>query len=110
MREFSYITRGLLIAAALIGLSAASAFGEVLTITLEAGDYEITADEQGQLRILMEDFGSLVQPGEPWLPVTTSSNGTIAGSWRSRPWSAPPCSTTVSVSTTSKASATNTSR
>ena len=68
MREFSYIARGLLIAAALIGLEAGSAFGEVLTITLEAGDYEITADERGQQRILMEEFGSLVQPGEPWLP------------------------------------------
>ena len=58
----------LLATLALTGLLAASAFGEALTITLEAGDYEISTDEKGQQRILMEDFGSLARPGEPWLP------------------------------------------
>jgi|GEM_PF-1499739 len=67
MRGFMHIFRGLLAAAVLFGLAAA-AHGEILTITLEAGDYEITADEQGQQRILMDDFGSLARPGEPWLP------------------------------------------
>jgi hypothetical protein len=40
----------------------------MLTVTLDAGDYEITEDEEGLQRIIMEDFGSLSQPGEPWLP------------------------------------------
>ncbi len=61
----------LLITAVLTGLLAAGAFGELLTITLEAGDYQIATDEKGRQRILIEDFGSLAQPGEPWLPGRT---------------------------------------
>ncbi len=51
-----------------LSLSAAHVAGEVLTVTLDAGDYEITTDEKGLQRIRMDDFGSLVKPGEPWLP------------------------------------------
>lgn len=47
---------------------AASAAGEMLTVILNAGDYKITKDEDGYQRIRMEGFGSLSQPGEPWLP------------------------------------------
>ena len=68
MRGFTRFHLGLLVMVALTGWWAVGAHGEILTITLEAGDYEITTDELGQHRILMEDFGSLVQPGEPWLP------------------------------------------
>jgi parallel beta-helix repeat protein len=58
-------------ATALTGLLAVQSAAEVLTITLDAGTYDMTTDEQGRQRILMEDFSSLSQPGEPWLPGRT---------------------------------------
>jgi photosystem II stability/assembly factor-like uncharacterized protein len=50
----------------------AEAASDALTITLEAGDYTLHEEGDGQTRIQMaEDFGSFGAPGEPELPART---------------------------------------
>jgi len=44
---------------------------ENLTVTLEAGPYDIVAAENGQQIVTMEGFGNLLVPGKPMLPATT---------------------------------------
>jgi parallel beta-helix repeat protein len=68
MRHSVKILAALISILVLPGIFAVPALGEMLTVTLDAGDYEITEDEEGLQRIIMEGFGSLSQPGEPWLP------------------------------------------
>jgi len=44
---------------------------ENLTITLKAGDYQITAKEKGEQAVNMDGFGRLLEPGKPMLPAKT---------------------------------------
>lgn len=44
---------------------------ENLTVTLEAGDYEIVDAGENQQKIEMENFGYIMTPGKPWLPART---------------------------------------
>jgi parallel beta-helix repeat protein len=68
MRSFVKISIALISIMLLPSICATQATGDIVTVTLDAADYQITEDEDGFQMITMKDFGSLSQPGEPWLP------------------------------------------
>ena len=56
MRALTKISAALALIFCLVGLFAVQAAGEVLTVTLDAAEYQIETDEKGLQRIRMENF------------------------------------------------------
>ena len=64
--SFTSFKMGVVIISSVIGVSTLKA--ENLTVTLNAGEYQIFNTRNGQQKIEMEGFGNLLVPGEPMLP------------------------------------------
>jgi len=63
----AYLSIGLLVII-LVFATSSTLKAENLTVTLNAGEYQIIDRDNGQQMIKMEDFGNLLVPGKPMLP------------------------------------------
>ncbi|MGB8658280.1 MAG: C25 family cysteine peptidase [Candidatus Zixiibacteriota bacterium] len=72
MRKTVIFGAMLLFGATLSGINGTDSLrAENLTITLQAGNYQIVNQDEGRQVIRMDDFGSLLIPGKPMLPAKT---------------------------------------